>query len=50
MKKREQEARKIIRKLYEWKGMEIIEGKICLDRIRLLLSISSKISISRILV
>ena len=40
------EIRKIIKKLCEWKGVEIIEGEICLDHIHLLLSISPKMSIS----
>ena len=46
MKKREQEVRKIIRTLCQWKGVEIIEGEICRDHIHLLLSISPKMSIS----
>ena len=38
--------REIIRVLCQWKGVEIIEGEICLDHIHLLLSISPKTSIS----
>ena len=36
----------IIRKLCEWKGVEIIEAEACPDHIHLLLSIPPKISIS----
>ena len=40
------EVREIIRTLCQWKGVEIIEGEICLDHIHLLVSIPSKMSIS----
>ena len=40
------EIREIIRKLCEWKGVEIIEREICPDHIHLLLSIPLKMSIS----
>ena len=40
------EIREIIRKLCEWKGVEIIEVEICPDDIHLLLSIPPKMSIS----
>ena len=40
------EIREIIRKLCEWKGVEIIEGEICPDHVHLLLSIPLKMSIS----
>ena len=40
------EVRKIIRTSCRWKGVEIIEGEICPDRIHLLLSIPPKMSIS----
>ena len=36
----------IIRKLCEWKGVEIIEAEACPDRIHLLVSIPPKISVS----
>ena len=36
------EIRDILRKLCEWKGVEIIEGEVCLDHIHLLLSIPPK--------
>ena len=40
------DIREIIRTLYQWKGVEIIEGEICRDNIHLLLSIPPKMSIS----
>ena len=40
------EVREIIRTLCQWKGVEIIEGEICLDHIHLLVSIPPKMSIS----
>lgn len=40
------EVREIIRTLCQWKGVEIIEGKVCPDHIYLLLSIPPKMSIS----
>ncbi len=41
-----EELRDIIRTHCQWKGVEIIEGEICLDYIHLLLSIPPKISVS----
>ena len=40
------EIREILRKLCEWKGVEIIEAEACPDHIHLLVSIPPKISIS----
>ncbi len=40
------EVREIIRTLCQWKGVDIIEGEICLDHIHLLLSIPPKMNIS----
>ena len=40
------EIREILRKLCQWKGVEIIEGEVCPDHIHLLLSIPPKISVS----
>lgn len=40
------EIREILRKLCEWKGVEIIEGEICPDHIHILLSIPPKLSVS----
>ena len=40
------EVREIIRKLCEWKGVEIIEGEVCPDHIHILVSIPPKMSIS----
>ena len=40
------EIREILRKLCEWKGVEIIEGEICPDHIHMLLSIPPKLSVS----
>ena len=37
----------IIRKLCEWKGVEIIEAEACPDHIHMLVSIPPKISVSR---
>lgn len=36
----------ILRKLCEWKGVEIIEAEVCPDHIHLLVSIPPKISVS----
>ena len=36
----------IIRKLCEWKGVEIIEGEVCTDHIHILVSIPPKMSVS----
>ena len=40
------EIREILRKLCEWKGVEIIEGEVCPDHIHKLVSIPPKMSIS----
>ena len=40
------EIREILRKLCEWKGVEIIEAEACPDHIHLLVSIPPKISVS----
>lgn len=40
------EIREILRKLCEWKGVEIIGGEICPDHIHILLSIPPKLSVS----
>ena len=40
------EIREILRKLCEWKGVEIIEGEACPDHIHMLVSIPPKISVS----
>ena len=40
------EVREILRKLCEWKGVEIIEGEVCLDHIHMLVSIPPKMSVS----
>ena len=44
-----QGIREIFRKLCEWKGIEIIEGEICLDHIHLLVSIPPKYSVSSVM-
>ena len=41
-----QDIRDILRTQCKWKGVEIIEGEVCLDHIHLLLSIPPKISVS----
>ena len=38
------EVREILRKLCEWKGVEIIEGEVCPDHIHLPVSIPPKMS------
>ena len=38
--------REILRKLCEWKGVEIIEGEICPDHVHILVAIPPKISVS----
>ncbi len=38
--------REMLRALYQWKGVEIIEGEICPDYVYLLLSIPPKMSVS----
>ena len=41
-----EDIRDILRKLCEWKGVEILEGEVCPDHVHLLLSIPSKMSFS----
>lgn len=41
-----QEVREILRKLCEWKGVEIIEGEVCPDHVHILVSIPPKMSVS----
>ena len=45
-KEKRTEIRKIIITSYQWKSVDVIEGKICLDHIHLLLGIPPKMSIS----
>ena len=40
------EVREILRKLCEWKCVEIIEGEVCTDHVHILVSIPPKISVS----
>ena len=40
------EVREILRKLCEWKGVEIIEGEVCPDHVHMLVSIPPKMSVS----
>ena len=40
------EVREILRKLCEWKGVEIIEGEVCPDHAHILVSIPPKMSVS----
>ena len=40
------EIREILRTLCQWKGVEIIEGEVCLEHIHMLLSIAPKMRIS----
>jgi len=40
------EIREILRQLCQWKGVEIVEGEVCVDHIHLLLSIPPKMSVS----
>ncbi len=40
------EVREILRQLYQWKGVESIEGEICPDHVHLLVSIPPKMSVS----
>ena len=40
------EIREILRKLCEWKGVQIIEGEVCPDHIHMLVSIPPKMSVS----
>ena len=43
------EIREILRKLCQWKGVEVIEGEICPDHIHMLISIPPKYSVSQIM-
>ena len=38
------EVREILRKLCEWQGVEIIEGKVCVGHVHILVSIPPKMS------
>ena len=40
------EVREILRKLCEWKGVEIIEREVCPDHVHILVSIPPKMSVS----
>ena len=40
------EIREILRKLCEWKGVEIVEGEVCPDHIHMLVEIPPKMSVS----
>ena len=40
------EIREILRKLCQWKGVDIIEGEVCPDHIHMLVSIPPKMSVS----
>ena len=40
------EIREILRKVCQWKGVEIIEGEVCPDHIHMLVSIPPKMSVS----
>ena len=40
------EVREILRKLCEWKGVEIIEGEVCPDHVHMQVSIPPKMSVS----
>ena len=40
------EIREMLRQLCQWKGVEIIEGEVCLDHIHILVSIPPKMSVS----
>ena len=44
--KHRHEVREILRKLCEWKGVEIIEGEVCPDHVHILVSIPPKMSVS----
>ena len=44
--RRKVEIREILRKLCQWKGVEIIEGEVCPDHIHMLVSIPPKMSVS----
>ena len=40
------EIREILRKLCQWKGVEVLEAEICSDHIHILLTIPPKMSVS----
>ena len=40
------EIREILRKLCQWKGVEVIEGEVCPDHIHMLVSIPPKMSVA----
>ena len=40
------EIREILRKLCQWKGVEVLEGEVCPDHIHILVSIPPKMSVS----
>ena len=40
------ETREMLRKLCQWKGVEIIEGEVCPDHIHMLVKIPPKMSVS----
>ncbi len=40
------EVREILRKLCEWKGVDIIEGEVCPDHVHMLVKIPPKYSVS----
>ena len=44
-----EDIRDILRKLCEWKGVEILEGEVCPDHVHLLLSFPPKMSVSSFL-
>ena len=44
--KRRLEIGKILRKLCEWKGVNIIEAEVCVDHVHMLLEIPPKMSVS----
>ena len=41
------EIREILRKLCQWKGVEIVEGEVCPDHIHMLVTIPPKMSVSK---
>ena len=45
-KNKKEEVEKILRKLCEWKGVNIIEAQVCPDHIHMLLEIPPKLSVS----
>ena len=45
-KNKKEEVGKILRKLCEWKGVNIIEAQVCPDHIHMLLEIPPKLSVS----